>query len=220
MRFWTLLRRDVLVAWRKKSGLYQPLVFQLLVVTMFPLGLGAGAQTLAKISPAVVWILALLSTLITFEHLFKDDYEDGSMDLYYLSDMSLPMAVLAKAMAHWITTGIPVILFAPIIGMLLHLPNQSFGILLLSLALATPIFSLLGAVGSALTMNLRNGGMLISVLVLPLMSPVLIFGAGAVLESTLGNSAHSHLLMLLGCLVLAISLAPVTTAAAIRINLE
>ena len=100
MRFWTLLRRDVLVAWRKKSGLYQPLVFQLLVVTMFPLGLGAGAQTLAKISPAVVWILALLSTLITFEHLFKDDYEDGSMDLYYLSDMSLPMAVLAKAMAH------------------------------------------------------------------------------------------------------------------------
>ena len=220
MRFWTLLRRDVLVAWRKKSGLYQPLVFQLLVVTMFPLGLGAGAQTLAKISPAVVWILALLSTLITFEHLFKDDYEDGSMDLYYLSDMSLPMAVLAKAMAHWITTGIPVILFAPIIGMLLHLPNQSFGILLLSLALATPIFSLLGAVGSALTMNLRNGGMLISVLALPLMSPVLIFGAGAVLESTLGNSAQGHLLMLLGCLVLAISLAPVTTAAAIRINLE
>ena len=184
MRFWTLLRRDVLVAWRKKSGLYQPLVFQLLVVTMFPLGLGAGAQTLAKISPAVVWILALLSTLITFEHLFKDDYEDGSMDLYYLSDMSLPMAVLAKAMAHWITTGIPVILFAPIIGMLLHLPNQSFGILLLSLALATPIFSLLGAVGSALTMNLRNGGMHAP-------TPTMVPGASVVSTEGLANAMAS-----------------------------
>lgn len=220
MRFWSLLKRDVLVAWRKKSNLYQPLVFQLLIVTMFPLGLGAGAQTLAKIAPAVVWILALLSTLITLENIFKDDYEDGSLDVYVLSGMSLSLAALSKAAAHWITTGIPVVLFAPVIGMLLHLPGHAYGILMLSLLLATPIFSLLGTVGSALIMNIKNGGMLLSVLVMPLLAPVLIFGAGAVLETTLGNTALNHLLLLLGCSILAVTLAPLAAAAAVRINLE
>ena len=220
MQFWSLLKRDVLVAWRKKSNLYQPLVFQLLIVTMFPLGLGAGAQTLSKIAPAVVWILALLSTLITLENIFKDDYEDGSLDVYVLSGMSLPLAALSKASAHWITTGIPVVLFAPVIGMLLHLPGHAYAILMLSLLLATPIFSLLGTVGSALIMNIKNGGMLLSVLVMPLLAPVLIFGAGAVLETTLGNTAWNHLLLLLGCTVLAVTLAPLAAAAAVRINLE
>ncbi len=220
MRFSALVKRDVVVSWRKKSNIYQPLVFQLLIVTMFPLGLGAGAQTLAKIAPAVVWILALLSTLITLENIFKDDYEDGSLDVYVLSGMSLPLAALSKATAHWLTTGIPVILFAPVIGVLMHLPEQSYGVLLLSLLLATPIFSLLGTVGSALIVNIKNGGMLLSVLVMPLLAPVLIFGAGAVLETTLGNSALGHLLLLLGCTVLALSLAPIAAAAAIKVNLE
>ncbi|WP_223789512.1 heme exporter protein CcmB [Marinicella meishanensis] len=220
MQFWSLMKRDVLVAWRKKSNLYQPLVFQLLIVTMFPLGLGAGAQTLSKIAPAVVWILALLSTLITLENIFKDDYEDGSLDVYVLSGMSLSLAALSKATAHWITTGIPVVLFAPVIGMLLHLPGHAYGILMLSLLLATPIFSLLGTVGSALIMNIKNGGMLLSVLVMPLLAPVLIFGAGAVLETTLGNTAMNHLLLLLGCTVLSVTLAPLAAAAAVRINLE
>lgn len=220
MRFGALVKRDVLVSWRKKSNIYQPLVFQLLIVTMFPLGLGAGAQTLAKIAPAVVWIMALLSTLITLENIFKDDYEDGSLELYVLSGMSLPLATLSKAAAHWLTTGIPVILFAPVIGVLMHLPEQSYGVLLLSLLLATPIFSLLGTVGSALIVNIKNGGMLLSVLIMPLLSPVLIFGAGAVLETTLGNSALGHLLLLLGCTVLALTLAPIAAAAAIKVNLE
>ncbi len=220
MRFGALVKRDVLVSWRKKSNIYQPLVFQLLIVTMFPLGLGAGAQTLAKIAPAVVWILALLSTLITLENIFKDDYEDGSMDVYVLSGMSLPLAALSKATAHWLTTGIPVILFAPVIGVLMHLPEQSYGVLLLSLLLATPIFSLLGTVGSALIVNIKNGGMLLSVLIMPLLSPVLIFGAGAVLETTLGNSALGHLLLLLGCTILTLTLAPIAAAAAIKVNLE
>ncbi|MCB1583035.1 MAG: heme exporter protein CcmB [Marinicella sp.] len=220
MRFGALVKRDVLVSWRKKSNIYQPLVFQLLIVTMFPLGLGAGAQTLAKIAPAVVWILALLSTLITLENIFKDDYEDGSLDVYVLSGMSLPLAAFSKATAHWLTTGIPVMLFAPVIGVLMHLPEQSYGVLLLSLLLATPIFSLLGTVGSALIVNIKNGGMLLSVLIMPLLSPVLIFGAGAVLETTLGNSALGHLLLLLGCAVLALTLAPLAAAAAIKVNLE
>lgn len=220
MRVWALIKRDVLVSWRKKSNIYQPLVFQLLIVTMFPLGLGAGAQTLAKIAPAVVWILALLSTLITLENIFKDDYEDGSLDLYVLSGMNLYLVTLSKATAHWITTGIPVILFAPVIGVLMHLPDHSYGVLMLSLLLATPIFSLLGTVGSALIMNIKNGGMLLSVLVMPLLAPVLIFGAGAVLETSLGNSAFSHLMLLLGCTVLSLTLAPLAAAAAIKINLE
>lgn len=220
MRFTALVKRDVLVSWRKKSNIYQPLVFQLLIVTMFPLGLGAGAQTLAKIAPAVVWILALLSTLITLENIFKDDYEDGSLDVYVLSGMSLPLAALSKATAHWLTTGIPVILFSPVIGVLMHLPEHSYGVLLLSLLLATPIFSLLGTVGSALIVNIKNGGMLLSVLVMPLLSPVLIFGAGAVLETTLGNSALGHILLLLGCAVLALTLTPLAAAAAIKVNLE
>lgn len=220
MRFMALLKRDVLVSWRKKSNIYQPLVFQLLIVTMFPLGLGAGAQTLAKIAPAVVWILALLSTLITLENIFKDDFEDGSLDVYVLSGMSLSLAALSKATAHWMTTGIPVILFAPIIGVLMHLPEQAYAVLMLSLLLATPIFSLLGTVGSALIINIKNGGMLLSVLVMPLLAPVLIFGAGAVLETTLGNAATGHLLLLLGCNVLALTLAPLAAAAAIKVNLE
>ncbi len=220
MQFWILLQRDVLVAWRKKSNIYQPLVFQLLIVTMFPLGLGAGAQTLQKIAPAVVWILALISTLITLENIFKDDYEDGSLALYALSGLPLPVAVLAKAAAHWLTTGLPVILFAPVIGVLLHLPDFAYGVLMLSLLIATPIFSLLGTVGSALIMNLKNGGMLLSVLIMPLLAPVLIFGAGAVLETTLGNTTSGHLALLAGCFVLSLTLAPLAAAAAIKVNLE
>ncbi len=220
MQFWALLKRDVLVAWRRKSNIYQPLVFQLLIVTMFPLGLGAGSQTLAKIAPAVVWILALMSTLITLENIFKDDFRDGSLDIYILSGMSLSSAALSKAAAHWLTTGVPIILFAPVIGVLMHLPSQSYTNLILSLALATPIFSLLGTVGSALIMNIKNGGMLLSILIMPLLAPVLIFGAGAVLESALGNSAVGHMMLLMGCAILCLSLAPMAAAAAIRINLE
>ncbi len=220
MQFWALLKRDVLVAWRRKSNIYQPLVFQLLIVTMFPLGLGAGAQTLSKIAPAVIWILALLSTLITLENIFKDDYRDGSLDLYVLSGMSLPIAALSKATAHWLTTGVPVVLFAPVIGLLMHLPSHSYAVLLLSLAIATPIFSLLGTVGSALIMNIKNGGMLLSVLIMPLLAPALIFGAGAVLESSLGNSGFGHLMLLLGFAVLTLTLAPLAAGAAIKINLE
>lgn len=220
MQFSALFKRDVLVAWRRKANIYQPLVFQLLVVTMFPLGLGAGAQTLAKIAPAVVWILALLSTLITLENIFKDDFEDGSLSIYVLSGMSLPMAVLSKAMAHWCTTGIPVVLFSQVIAMLLHLPEHAYAVLMLSLLIATPIFSLLGTVGSALIMNIKNGGMLLSVLIMPLLAPVLIFGAGAVLETALSNEASTHLLLLSGSLVLSLTLAPLAAASAIKINLE
>ncbi len=219
-RYWAICQRDLLAAWRRKAGLYQPLVFQLLIVTLFPLGLGAGAQTLSKVAPALVWILALLGTLITLEHIFKDDFEDGSLAMYVRTDLSLPLVVLFKALGHWLMVGLPAVLFAPVVAVLLHLPESAYGVLMLSLLLATPIFSLMGAVGSALTLNLRSGGLLLSVLVMPLLAPILIFGAGAVLETSLDNSAKGHLLLLSGSLVLTLTLAPLAAAAAIKVNLE
>jgi len=217
---WALIRRDLLLGLRQKSQIYQPLVFQLLVVTMFPLGLGAGAKTLASIAPAVIWVLALLASLLTLDHIFKVDHEDGSLETYALSAVPLPASVLAKATAHWLLTGLPLTLFSPIIAVLMHLPESAFGVMMLSLLLGTPTISLIGAMGSALTMSLRHGGLLLTVLVMPLLAPVLIFGASAILESTLGNPAAGQLLALTAILVFSLTLVPFAAATAIRINLE
>ena len=218
--FLALVKRDLTLGFRNKSQIYQPLVFQLLVVTMFPLGLGSGAKTLALIAPAVIWILALLASLLTLDQIFKNDFDDGSVESYVLTSYPLSLAVLAKVLAHWLLSGLPLVLFAPMIGLLLHLPTQSYGIMMLSLLIGTPIFSFIGSIGSALTMSLKHGGLLLTVLVMPLLAPVLIFGAGAVVESSLGNSASQHLLFLSGMLVLSFTLVPFASAAAIRINLE
>ncbi len=215
-----LVRRDLVIGLRQKSQIYQPLVFQLLVVTMFPLGLGAGAKTLANIAPAVIWVLALLASMLTLDHIFTVDHEDGSLESYVLSPTPLPLFVLAKAAAHWILTGLPLTVFSPIIAVLLHLPDTAFGVMLLSLLLGTPTISLVGAMGSALTMSLKHGGLLLTMLVMPLLAPVLIFGASAVLESTLDNSASGQLLALSAILVFSLTLVPFAAASAIRINLE
>jgi heme exporter protein B len=218
--FLALVKRDLTLGMRRKSQIYQPLVFQLLVVTMFPLGLGSGAKTLALIAPAVIWILALLASLLTLDQIFKNDYDDGSVESYVLTSYPLPMAVMAKVLAHWLLSGLPLVLFCPIIAVLLHLNTDSYGILMLSLFLGTPIFSFIGSIGSALTMSLKHGGLLLTVLVMPLLTPVLIFGASAVVETTLGNSATTQLSVLAGLLVLSITFVPFASAAAIKINLE
>jgi heme exporter protein B len=175
---------------------------------------------LALIAPAGIWILALLASLLTLDQIFKNDYDDGSVESYVLTSYPLELSVLAKVLAHWLLSGLPLVIFAPVIGLLLHLPKESYGILILSLLLGTPIFSLLGSIGSALTMSLKHGGLLLTVLVMPLLAPVLIFGAGAVVETSFGNSANSHLLFLGGLLFLALTLVPFASAAAIKINLE
>ncbi|MCF6318396.1 MAG: heme exporter protein CcmB [Proteobacteria bacterium] len=218
--FLALIKRDLTLGLRRKSQTYQPLVFQLLVVTMFPLALGAGAKTLALIAPAVIWILALLASLLTLDQIFKNDYDDGSVESYVLTSYPLPLSVMAKIIAHWLLTGLPLVVFSPIIAVLLHLPSSSYGILMLSLLIGTPIFSLMGSIGSALTMSLKHGGLLLTILVMPLLTPVLIFGASAVVESSLGNSATQPLLLLTGLLVLSLTLVPFASAAAIKINLE
>lgn len=218
--FLALVKRDLTLGLRRKSQIYQPLVFQLLVVTMFPLGLGSGAKTLSLIAPAVIWILALLASLLTLDQIFKNDYDDGSVESYVLTSYPLPVVVMAKVLAHWLLSGLPLVLFSPIIAVLLHLNNTSYGILMLSLLLGTPIFSFIGSIGSALTMSLKHGGLLLTVLVMPLLTPVLIFGASAVVETTLGNSATMQLSVLAGLLVLSITFVPFASAAAIKINLE
>jgi len=218
--FLALIGRDLIIGWRKKTQIYQPLVFQLLVVTMFPLGLGAGAQLLQSIAPAVMWILALLASLLTLEEIFKNDFNDGSLEVYVLADLDLPAAALAKSIAHWLLSGLPLVLFSPVIAVLLHLPSHSYSILMLSLLLGTPIFSLFGAVGSALIMRQNSGGLLLCILIMPLLTPVLIFGAGAVLESALGNNPLNHLLLLGALLILSILLLPFACSAVIKTNLE
>ncbi len=215
-----LIKRDLISGWRRKTQIIQPLAFQTLVILMFPLALGASHQGLSQIAAAVIWILALLSTLLTLEQIFKEDYEDGSLEAYFLCPAPLVQVVLAKSLAHWILTGIPVLLFAPLAALLLHMPQPALPVLILSLLLGTPIFSLMGALGSALVMRLNNGGMLLTVLVMPLMVPLLIFGAGAVTETLLSNSARGHLLLLGAMLVTSLLLLPWATAAAIRTNLE
>ncbi len=218
--FLALVKRDLTLGLRRKSQIYQPLIFQLLVVTMFPLALGSGAKTLALIAPAVIWILALLASLLTLDQIFKNDYDDGSVESYVLTSYPLPMSVMAKVLAHWLLSGLPLVLFSPIIGVLLHLPASSNGVLMLSLLIGTPIFSFMGSIGSALTMSLKHGGLLLTILVMPLLTPVLIFGASAVVESSLGNSASQPLLLLSGLLILSMTLIPFAAAAAIKINLE
>ena len=218
--FLALVKRDLILGLRRKSQIYQPLVFQLLVVTLFPLGLGSGAKTLTLIAPAVIWILALLASLLTLDQIFKNDYDDGSVEAYTLTAYPLSLSVLAKVLAHWLLSGLPLVLFSPVIGVLLHLPTASYGVLVLSLFIGTPIFSLMGSIGSALTMSLKHGGLLLTILVMPLLTPVLIFGASAVVESSLGNSATKPLLLLTSLLVLSISLIPFASSAAIKINLE
>ena len=218
--FLALIKRDLTLGLRRKSQIYQPLVFQLLVVTMFPLGLGSGAKTLALIAPATIWIIALLASLLTIDEIFKNDFDDGSMESYVLTAYPLPLFVLAKVVAHWLLSGLPLVLFSPLIAVLLHLPSESYATLILSLLLGTPIFSFMGAIGSALTMSLKHGGLLLTILVMPLLTPVLIFGASAVVESSLSNSASQPLLLLAGLLAMSITLLPFAAAAAIKINLE
>lgn len=218
-KFLHIIKRDILIGWYRKNNYYLPIIFQLMVVTLFPLGLGAGAQQLQNIAPAIIWILAMLSSLLTLEDIFKNDYVDGSLEIYYLDDLDLPFIVIAKAIAHWIVCGVPIILFSPIIGILLHLPLDTLLVALISLIIGTPIISLFGCLGSTLIMP-QKGGSLLPILILPLLTPILIFGAGAILEASVGNSPSSHLLLLGALLIFSILLIPFACSAVIKANLE
>jgi heme exporter protein B len=215
-----VIQRDITLAWRGRAGVLSTLFFFVIVVSLFPLGVGPELSVLRVIAPGVVWVAALLASMLSLDRLFSHDYADGSLEQLMLTPQPLSLIVLGKTIAHWLVTGAPLILLAPILGVQFDLPPEALSTLVISLILGTPVLSLIGGVGAALTLGLRGGGVLVSLLVLPLCIPVLIFGAGAVEASITGVSPEAHLSLLGALLVLALLFTPWTTAAALRISME
>ena len=219
-RFLRLVARDLRLALRQGSDATIAVMFFVLCVVLFPFGVGPEPNILARIAAGVIWVAALLASLLSLERLFQIDYEDGSLELLSLSALPLEAAVLAKTLAHWLVTGVPLIVAAPLLAVLLNMDAEGFGVLVLTLTLGTPILSLIGAIGAALTLGARRGGVLLSLLILPLYIPVLIFGAGAIDAAINGLTPRPHLLLLAGILAAALPLAPWAGAAALRQAVE
>jgi len=216
----SLLRRDMVLAMRRKADVLNSLVFFLIVVSLFPLGVGPESETLREIAPGVIWVAALLASMLSLGRLFADDHHDGCLEQMLILPHPLTVLVLSKVAAHWILSGIPLVLLSPLLGMQLGMDAASIGLLMLTLLLGTPVLSLIGAVGAALTIGLRGGGVLISLLILPLYIPVLIFGAGAVDSFRVSLDITAHMLIMGALLTGSVTLAPWATAAALRISLE
>ncbi len=218
--FSTLLARDLRLAIRQSADSLTVVAFFAIATVLFPFGVGPEANILARISGGVLWVTALLAALLSLDRVFTVDYEDGTLDQLVLSGAPLPMVVLAKVMAHWLTTGLALIIVSPLLAITLHLPLEGYVPLLLALLLGTPTVSLVGAVGAALVLGTRRGGVLLSLLVLPLYIPVLIFGTAAVESAVTGVSSSGPLLVLGGFAVLALTLCPWATSAALRQAVE
>lgn len=218
--FWLVLRRDLSLAFKQGGAAMLALAFFVVTVTLFPLGVGPSPDILARIGPGVIWVAALLSALLSLDRLFQADLEDGSLDLLMLAPLPLPATVLAKCAAHWLSTGLPLIAASPVLGLLMNMPAEGIWTLLAAMTLGTPALSLIGAIGAALTVAVRRGGVLLSLLVLPLYIPVLIFGVGAVDAATVGLSARPHLLLLSAISLGAVVLAPIAAAPALRLAVE
>ncbi len=215
-----IIRRDLLLAMRRKSEVLTALFFFVIVTSLFPLGIGPEAALLKKIAPGVIWVAALLATMLGLARLFAPDHADGTLEQMVLSPTPLGLLITGKIAAHWITTGLPLVLLAPVLGIQFDLDGGTLGILVVALLLGTPLLSLIGAIGAALTLGVRGGGVLLSLLVLPLYVPTLIFGAGAVDAHISGMGAGGHLSLLAALLALAVFFAPWATTAALRIALE
>jgi len=219
-RFLALVGRDLHLALRQGSDATIAVMFFVLCVVLFPFGVGPEPNILARIAAGVIWVAALLASLLSLERLFQNDYEDGSLELLSLTALPLEAVVLAKTLAHWLVTGVPLLVAAPLLAVLLNMESGGFGVLVLTLAIGTPILSLIGSIGAALTLGARRGGVLISLLILPLYIPVLIFGAGAIDAAVTGLTPRPHLLLLAGILAGCLPLAPWAGAAALRQALE
>ena len=215
-----ILRRDLLLAMRRRSDVLTTVFFFVIVVSLFPLGVGPEANLLRLMAPGILWVAALLASMLSLGRMFSLDYLDGTLEQMLLASEPLGVIVFAKIVAHWVTSGLPLVLIAPLLGVQFDLPQGQLGVLVLSLLMGTPILSLIGAIGAALTLGLRGGGVLVSLLVLPLYIPVLIFGAGSVGAEAAGLGAESHILLLGAGLIAAAVLAPWAAAAGLRISLE
>jgi heme exporter protein B len=215
-----VLRREVALAVRQKGEVLTPLVFFVVIASLFPLGIGPESALLLRMAPGVLWVSALLAAMLSLQRLFATDYADGSLEQMVLSGTPLSLLVAAKALSHFLLSGLPLVLMAPVLGLQFGLDSRALGILMLSLLLGTPTLSLIGAIGAALTLGVRGAGVLLSLLTLPLYIPVLIFGAGAVEADAAGLGANGHLSLLAALLVLSAFFAPLATATALRISLE
>jgi heme exporter protein B len=215
-----LVCRDLKLALRRRADMATALLFFVIVASLFPLGIGAEPNLLRAIAPGVIWVAALLASMLSLTRLFADDYADGTLEQMLLGAAPVGVVVAAKAAAHWLVCGLPLVLLAPLLALQYDLPAPLAGMLVLSLALGTPVLSLIGAIGAALTLGLRGGGVLLSLLVLPLYVPVLVFGAGSVELASAGLGGQGQLLLLAAMLVSAVAAAPWAIAAALRISSE
>jgi heme exporter protein B len=215
-----VIRRDLVLAMRRRADVLTTLIFFVMVVSLFPLGVGPETDMLRKMAPGVVWVAALLASMLSLGRMFSADYLDGTLEQMLLVPQSLSLLVLGKIMAHWMLSGLPLVLMAPVLGLQFDMSAAGLWVLIAGLLLGTPVLSMLGAVGAALTLGLRGGGVLVSLLVLPLCIPVLIFGTGAVEAAVSGMSVVSNLSLLGAILLLALVFTPWVTAQALRISME
>ncbi len=218
--FLAMLGRDLRMAFRQGSDIMLALAFFVVAATLFPLGVGPDPDVLATLAAGVVWVLALLAVMLSLDRLFQTDYDDGALELMALSAAPLTLLVLSKTVAHWLTTGVPLLLLAPLIAVLLNLPAEGFSPLMLGLAIGTPTLSLIGSIGAALVLGARRANLLTALLVLPLYIPILIFGVTAVDAALVGLPIRPHLLLMGAILAAALPLAPVAAAAAIRTSFQ
>ncbi|AHL76165.1 heme transporter [Stutzerimonas stutzeri] len=216
--FTLLLARETRLLFRRPAELANPLVFFAIVIALFPLAVGPESQLLRTISPGLIWVAALLAVLLSLDGLFRSDFEDGSLEQWVVSPHPLALLVLAKVLAHWLFSGLALVLLAPLLGLMLGMPVSALPVLLVSLLLGTPILSLLGAVGAALTVGLKRGGLLLALLILPLYIPVLILGSGALQAALQGLPALGYLLWLSSLTALAVTLSPFAIAAGLKIS--
>ncbi len=218
--FRATLKRDLLVALKRRNDLLNPIMFFFIVVTLFPLGISADPNLLAVISAGVVWVSALLASMLSLDNLYRADYEDGSLEQLLLSPQPLYFMVLAKNVSHWLISGLPVVILSPVLAYMMYLPSEAYWTLVLTLLVGTPILSLFGSIGVALTVGLGSRGLILAVIVLPLSMPVLIIGAKAVNDVMFGMSVAPHFAMLGAMLALALSLAPLASAAALKVSVN
>ena len=215
-----MIHRDLRLAMRRRADIVSALFFFILVVSLFPLGVGPEPELLRKLAPGVLWVAALLSTMLSLPRLFADDHRDGTLEQLALTPQPLALIMLGKVLAHWLVSGLPLALLAPLLGLQFNLSGDALWMLSLSLLIGTPALSGIGAIGAALTLGVRGGGVLLSLLVLPLYIPVLIFGAGAVDATVTGLGAQAHLSLLAALSLSGVFFAPWPSAAALRIALE
>ncbi len=212
--------RDLKTAFRQPQDLLNPLLFFVMVVTLFPLGVSPEVSFLQQAGSGILWVAALLSVLLSLDHLYRHDFDDGTLEQLVLQPQPLFLLVLAKSLAHWVLTGLPLVLLAPVLAVMVHLEGNSVAVLCLTLLIGTPVLSLIGSIGAALTLGLRSAGVLLSLLIIPLYIPVLIFGTGTVMAASEGAPVEGQLALMGAFLVLALTLAPFASAAALRISLS